>query len=390
MIEKRRCFVRISVQPGIIGLHFLASKFSQESLMLQKALVLVFVFVSIAGFISCGTTGNHYIYGTIPAASQLVVFREDPYAGVLTQLEESPYTVGNGAQSVVIHPSGKYLYVANPGQGENDVSLFDINGDGTVSEVTPRTGVGTLPYILAMDPAGSYLYAANVLSNNISVLSINTSNGTLTPVAGSPFQINLSPKNMQISSSGTFLYVSAPSLPTGVIAVYSVSAGVLSSSPVSLTYTADNNPSGLAINPAGTYLYAANSTANTISIYSIGSTGALTEVAGSPLSDEFQHPAGLFVDSTGGYLYVADQGSGQIATFTITSGTGFPQAVTDSPFGSESQPSVLALDPNGNYLFVGNQGAGAGIEAFGNSAGSLNTIATYSVGNTVSSIAVLQ
>jgi DNA-binding beta-propeller fold protein YncE len=157
-----------------------------------------------------------------------------------------------------------------------------------------------------------------------------------------------------------------------------------------LTYTADNNPSGLAINPAGTYLYAANSTANTISIYSIGSTGALTEVAGSPLSDEFQHPAGLFVDSTGGYLYVADQGSGQIATFTITSGTGFPQAVTDSPFGSESQPSVLALDPNGNYLFVGNQGAGAGIEAFGNSAGSLNTIATYSVGNTVSSIAVLQ
>jgi 6-phosphogluconolactonase (cycloisomerase 2 family) len=161
---------------------FFAFKFFQELRMLQKALVLVFALASVAGFVSCGKNASHYVYATVPAASQLAVFREDPYSGVLTQLDTSPYTVGNGAQSVVIHPSGKYLYVANPGQGENDVSLFDINSDGTVSEVTPRTAVGTLPFILAMDPAGNYLYVANALSNNISVLSIASSTGALSPV----------------------------------------------------------------------------------------------------------------------------------------------------------------------------------------------------------------
>jgi 6-phosphogluconolactonase len=357
--------------------------------MLQKALGLIFIFAGVASFVSCGKTGNHFVYATVPATSQLAVFREDPYSGVLTQLSESPYQVGSGAQSVVIHPSGKFLYVANPGQGENDISLFDINSDGTVSEVTPRTPTGTLPFLLVMDQGGNFLYVANALSNNISVYAITSGTGALTPVTGSPFGINLSPKSMQLSPSGNFLYVSAPSQPTGLIATFSVNAGVLTFS--GLTNTADNDPSGLAIDPTGTYLYAANSTvtANSISIYTIGSTGALTEVSGSPLADNSKSPVALIVDPTGKFLYVANQGSNNISTYSITSGTGFPVPVTDSPFGSESQPSFLVADPKGKYLYVGNQTGNAGIQAFGASSGSLNSIATYSVGNTPTSIAIL-
>jgi len=359
--------------------------------MLQKALGLVFVFAVIAGGVSCGSNGSHYVYATVPAASQLAVFREDPYSGVLTQLQESPYTVGDGAYSVVIHPSGKFLYVANPGQGENDVSLFDINSDGTVIEVTPRTPVGTQPFLLAMDPAGKYLYCANALSNDISAFSIDSSSGVLTAVNGSPFQIRLSVKSMALSPSGNFLYVSAPSSPTGILAVFSVSAGVLSSSPIAsgIIFTEDNDPASIVIDPKGAYLYAANSAVSTISIYSIAASGLLTEVPQSPLADAFQHPISLVLDSTASYLYVANQGSNNVATYSITSGTGFPVQVTNSPFATETEPSVLAIDPNRKYLYVGNQTGSAGIQAFGSAGGSLNTIATYSVGNTPTSIAIL-
>jgi 6-phosphogluconolactonase (cycloisomerase 2 family) len=363
--------------------------------MLRKELVLLFVFTSMAAFVSCGKTGSHFIYATIPAANQLAVFREDPYSGILTQLAESPYTVGFGPESVVIHPSGKFLYVVNAGQNENDVSLFALNTDGTVTEITPRTPTGTLPFVMAMDPAGNYLYVANVASNNLSVYSINTKTNTsanplgqLTPIAGSPFSINLAPKNMQVSPSGKFLYVSAPSQPTGLVAVFSVNAGVPSL--VSSTPTPDNDPSGLAIDPKGLYLYTANATASSISIYSIAASGTLTQIPQSPLADNEQHPVAVIVDPAGAFLYVANQGSGNISSYSITSGTGFPVAVTDSPFGSEAQPSFLAMDPNGKYLLVGNQASSAGIEAFGVSSGSLNTINTYSVGNAATSIAVLQ
>jgi len=360
--------------------------------MLRKLWLAILVVPTLTFFLSCGKTGNHYVYATIPATNQLVVFREDPYSGVLTQLAESPYTVGSGPQSVVIHPSGKYLYVANAGQGEDDISLFDINSDGTVTEITPRTASGSLPFFLAMDPGGAYLYCANVNSSSVSVYSIDSSSGTLTQLQVSPFSIGLTPINMQIAPSGKFLYITAAiqsgTETLGGIAAFSLNAGVPTF--IGLTETNATDPSGLAISPNGSYLYTANATASSVSAYSISSAGTLTEVTGSPLSAGFQRPVALIVDPQSQYLYVADQGGNKVYSFTISSGTGLPAAVTDSPFASESSPSFLTLDPTEPYLFIGNQGSGSGIQAFGVSAGSLNTIATYSVGNSALSIAVLQ
>jgi 6-phosphogluconolactonase (cycloisomerase 2 family) len=88
---------------------------------------------------------------------------------------------------------------------------------------------------------------------------------------------------------------------------------------------------------------------------------------------------------------VANEASNNIAVYTITSGTGALNVISTSPFGSEAQPAFLAADPSGKYLLVGSQST-AGIETFGIdiSSGSLNTIATYSTGNTPTSIVVVQ
>ncbi|HWY22894.1 MAG TPA: beta-propeller fold lactonase family protein [Candidatus Acidoferrum sp.] len=367
--------------------------------MLQKALVLFFVLTSIAGFIGCGSTSSHYVYATIPAASQIVVYREDPNSGVLTQISGSPYAVGQGAISLVLHPSGKFLYVANPGIGgtaENDISLFTIARDGTLTEVTPRTSVApsaSQPKLLIMDPAGSFLYVMNTGSDNISVFSVDSGSGALTEVGGSPFLIGALPLNMQLAPSGNFLYVSLASQPNGLIATFSVTAGQLTL--LGTASTDGINPYGLAINSAGTYLYAANSsTSNSIAVFPIDSSGLLAQqVQGSPINDGYTDPVAMIFDPSGKYLYVANQVSNNVAAYSISS-TGLPNALTSSTttnaFSTESSPSFLATDPSGKYLLVGNQGASAGIQLFSISNGSLSARATYGVGNTPSSIAVLQ
>src|SRR6202049_2823547 len=90
--------------PGSPVLLFFAFKFSQESRMLQKALVLVFVVASVVSFIGCGSTANHYVYAALPAANQIIAYREDPNSGVLTLIAGSPYSVGDGAHSLALHP----------------------------------------------------------------------------------------------------------------------------------------------------------------------------------------------------------------------------------------------------------------------------------------------
>jgi 6-phosphogluconolactonase len=368
--------------------------------MLQKALVLVFVFAGIAGSIGCGAS-SHFVYATLPAASELAVYREDPYSGELTTLSGTPYTVGDGAVSVVLHPSGKFLYVANPGQGEDDISLFDVASNGTLTEVAPRTPIGvnaSQPDLLVMDPAGSFLYVANALSNNISVFSIDSSTGSLTQTAGSPFSIGLTPLNMQVTPTGKFLYVSVAGgqaqTTNGSIVGFSVNAGTLQTLSPEFTNADGINPTGLAIDPSGSYLYVANTLSSSVSIFAISASGALQEVAGSPLADIYNDPVAVMLDPKGQYLYVSNQGSNNVAVYSISSSTGLPVALTTSTsafaFTTESSPSFLAEDPNGSYLFVGNRGSSAGIQAFGVNSGNLNPLFTYGVGNAASSIAVLQ
>jgi len=370
--------------------------------MLQKALVLVFVVASIASCIGCGNTASHYVYATIPAANQVVGYREDPNSGVLTQIAGSPYPAGDGAHSAALHPSGDFLYVANPGQNENDISLFSIASNGALTEVTPRTPIGinaSQPELLAMDPAGSYLYVMNTQSNNISVFSIDSSTGALTQVAGSPFAIGLTPLNMQLTPSGNFLYVTAAGgqagSTNGSIIGFSVSAGVLTPLPAPNPISSyGENPNGLAIDPSGTYLYAANTSSGSISIFAIGASGTLSLVSGSPLASTYTAPISLILDPKGAYLYVANQGSGNVAVYSISSSTGLPTVLTTSTttgaFFTEGSPSLVVADPTGQYLFVGNQGSSAGIQAFSVNSGNLIDLYTYRVGNTPSSIVVLK
>ncbi|HUO24873.1 MAG TPA: beta-propeller fold lactonase family protein [Candidatus Aquilonibacter sp.] len=360
--------------------------------MLKKAVVLILVCGSIAGWTGCQETSSHYVYAALPGPSEIAAFREDPNSGVLTALSGSPFPSGAGPESIAIHPSGKYLYALNAAQAQADVSLFDIAGDGALTEVTPRAPVGSVPKVLAMDAAGSFLYVANGGSNNVTVFSIDSSDGALTEVSGSPFPVGMSPLDMKLNPAGNVLYVTGS---PNILAAFGITA---SSSAATLTLIArsdpstspGNGPNSIAIAPSGNYLYTANTLDSSISIFPLDPSGTfepptvLSEAAGA-------RPLSLVIDPTGTYLFAANNHGNNIAVYTIASGSGALAAVSSSPFASETAPSFLAVDPSGKYLLVGSQNA-AGIQTFGiaGGTGQLNSIATFSTANTPSSIVVVK
>jgi 6-phosphogluconolactonase (cycloisomerase 2 family) len=167
-----------------------------------------------------------------------------------------------------------------------------------------------------------------------------------------------------------------------------VSSGVLSPGAGS-PFTAGTNPYGLAIDPSGAHLYAANFGDNSISEFTIGSDGSLAQISGSPLGISYSAPLSLLVDPSGKYLYVANEGSSNIAAYTIASG-GSLTILSNSPFATGSQPSFLAADPSGKYLLVGSQSGGIQVFGLNSTNGTLTSVATYSAGNTPTSIVVTQ
>jgi 6-phosphogluconolactonase (cycloisomerase 2 family) len=364
---------------------FRFAKFLRELRMLKRAAALFIICGSIATWMACGSTSSHFVYAAIPAANQILGYREDPNSGVLTPLAGSPFATGasSAPQALVIHPSKKFLYVVNSQEG--DISLFTIASTGAITEVTPRTKTGgTTPMLLTIDSTGGFLYVAEAGSQDIAVFSIDSGSGALTPV-GSPVPVGIIPISMKLS--GNFLFLGGQGSPAGLIEVFSVNAGALS--PVGALSTDGANPYGLAIDSTGTHLYAANFGSDSIAEFTIGSNGALTTVDVSEFGATLSAPFAMLVDPSGKFLYVAnDASSGTLVTYAIAS-DGSLTVITGSPFGTGSQPNSLAADPSGKYLLVGNQ-SGASIQVFSmKSDGTLSNVATYSAGNTPTSIAVL-
>jgi 6-phosphogluconolactonase len=82
---------------------------------------------------------------------------------------------------IEVHPSGKFLYASNRGDG-NSIAVFAIDAaKGTLTPVEIAPTQGKTPRNFAIDPTGTLLFAANQQSNNIVIFRIDENTGKLTP-----------------------------------------------------------------------------------------------------------------------------------------------------------------------------------------------------------------
>jgi 6-phosphogluconolactonase len=115
----------------------------------------------------------------------------DPAKGNLTTIQ-SAHTVphdflgSNHSAEIEILPSGKFLYESNrrtkseTERAPDTIGVFSIDRkDGTLAAVEQSSTGGVMPRSFTIDPTGSYLLAANQLSNNVVVFRIDGATGRL-------------------------------------------------------------------------------------------------------------------------------------------------------------------------------------------------------------------
>jgi len=112
------------------------------------------------------------------------------------------------------------------------------------------------------------------------------------------------------------------------------------------------------IDPQSRFVYVPNTDGtvdandNTVSVYSLDqSTGALTEVAGSPFGSGGTDPIAARVHPSGSFLYVNNRTSPNIAVFSVNTSTGALTAV-GAPVIVSGQLVQLIMDPLGRFLYA--------------------------------------
>lgn len=129
--------------------------------------------------------------GLTATAVSVVGYSVEPDTGVLTPLAGSPFATGAVTTNdqpiglALLHPSGKFLYVM--GAGTNGIFAFEIDqSTGSLSEIagspfeTGSTPTGKI------DPSGKYFYVIDYGSNDVRSYAIDPTTGSLTPVTTAP------------------------------------------------------------------------------------------------------------------------------------------------------------------------------------------------------------
>lgn len=271
-----------------------------------------------------------------------------------------------------------FVYVNNNISGSNSVSGFSVAADGTLTPVAGSPfltgGSGGADFLFAATRAaacavGSRLYVSNSASNNISGFDISPGTGALTPVPGSPFPTGGLAGSMGISLECTpdGRFVIAANAGSSNASVFSVAAdGGLTPVPGS-PFALGGSPAGARVSPDSRFLCVALLPLDRVAMFALGSDGTLTPAPGSPFaSPAIGNAAGVQIDCSSGFLYASQAvATGTNVDVFRIGADGALTLVQTSNNASGDSSNVALLSANGRFLFVSNQNS--------------NTISVFSV-----------
>jgi 6-phosphogluconolactonase len=276
---------------------------------------------------------------------------------------------------LALHPSGRYLYAVNELKEFEDAvsgaaSAFSVDSDGaSLTFINNKATHGTDPCHLAVHPSGRYLLVANFASGSVCVLPISKdgSLGDATHVVqhqGSSVdpvrQAGPHAHAVNLDPSGRYLFV--PDLGLDQLLVYQLDLdrGLLQpADPSTLTLHPGAGPRQLALHPGGRYAYLINELDSTITALRCDMDAALLHKIQtvSTLPDGFKGAstcAELQVAPSGDFVYASNRGHDSLAIFAVDRTAGTLSLVGHQKTGGRT-PRHFTLSPGGELLLVANQ-----------------------------------
>lgn len=279
-------------------------------------------------------------------AGSVSAFAVSPTDGKL-RLLNSVSSGGKGPAHLSIHPSGKFVLVANYFGGS--VAVLPILPDGRLGEASdfkqdsgtigPTRATNAPPgsfafsghdqahaHMIESDPSGRYVLHVDLGLDKIFVWKFDESAGKLT--ASDPASISLppgdGPRHFHFHPNGRWLYSLQEEGSTIVLFDYDSKNGRLTSrqtiSSLPPGYAGSNFCSGILVSEDGRFVYVGNRLHDSIGIFAVEDSGELTF-----LTEEWtrgDYPRSFNFAPSGEFLYACNQRADNLATFRVDKQSG--------------------------------------------------------------------
>lgn len=380
---------------------------------------------------------GQYLYIALRSGS-IAVFKINSKDGTLVPVTGSPFLAEKRTRSLVVHPSGQFVYASNA--HSNSISAYRVDTQSGALTSLPNSpfdagdnapmgkfmdpmldmppGAGAMPYYIATDPTGGFLYVTNWNAASVSGFQINKETGQLLPINGSPFRAGFNPYVVTVHPSGRYVYVSG--YEPNIISIYRIESttGVLTPISDSPYETKGDFPISIKFDQEGKIAYVANYRSNNITVFDVDmQSGALSftglvqtrsgprdlsiavdanlvegaglTVAAKKTTEDNRYlyiinaatdtltaykrnqgaakwrkiasvrtgknPSAIAIHPLSNLIYVTNQASNNISSFLLNTKTEKLIPIEDAPYPVDQSPNAITFDRNGRFLYITNQ-----------------------------------
>jgi 6-phosphogluconolactonase len=276
----------------------------------------------------------------------VTAFAVDVQSGRLSKLNTIS-SQGAGPAHLSVHPSGRYVFVANYAGGS--FAVLPVKADGSLGAATdtkvetgqagPAHAASAPPgsfaisgherphgHMIESDPSGRFVIGADLGLDQVKIWKFDAQSGTLT--SSDPGFVSVppgdGPRHFVFHPNGHWFYSLQEEGSTVMLFDYEASEGRLTSRQTLSTlpphFAGTNFTSEIRISPDARFLYAANRLHDTIACFAIGSKGELRYLRETWTRGDY--PRSFTIDPTGAFLQCCNQRSDAITTFRISRETG--------------------------------------------------------------------
>jgi len=254
---------------------------------------------------------------------------------------------GAGPAHVSVDPSSKFVFVANYGGG--NVAVLPINPDGSLGNPTdvkadnsacsPACPVGPIhaqkappgsfaisghdaphAHMIQTDPAGNFVIVNDLGLDLTQVWKLDRVNSKLTDPKNVPSSPGAGPRHFAFHPTGRFFYSLNEEASTLAFMTYDASTGTLTPaqelSTLPAAFVGTNFTSEVLVSRDGRFVYAANRLHDTIAVFAVGSSGALTRLDETWTRGDY--PRNFNIEPSGKFMYVCNHRGDSITTFRLT------------------------------------------------------------------------
>jgi 6-phosphogluconolactonase (cycloisomerase 2 family) len=249
---------------------------------------------------------------------------------------------GAGPTYVSLHPSGRFVLVANYFGGS--IAVLPVRDDGGLGAATDvKTDEGkvgptratnapkgsfaisghdrTHAHMIQADPSGRFVLHTDLGLDKIFAWKFDDKKGTLTP--NDPGAVSLpvgdGPRHLHFHPNGKWLYSIQEEASNVVLFDYDGTAGRLSARQTISTlprgFAGSNFCSGILVSADGHFVYAGNRLHDSIAIFSVGEKGDLSYVGEEWTRGSY--PRSFSIDPTGRFLYCCNQRGDNVTVFRV-------------------------------------------------------------------------